>query len=60
MVNDQLKAAGAYEESHHGETFGWLAIRNVVDHGGGATVRARHIERLIEAIEGFIEEMSAL
>jgi len=60
VINDQLKAAGAYDKSHHGEIFGWLAIRHVVDHGAGATVNDRRIERLIVGVEGFLEERGAL
>jgi len=60
VINDQLKAAGAYDKSHHGEIFGWLAIRNVAVHGAGATVNDRRIERLIVGVEGFLEERGAL
>jgi hypothetical protein len=33
-------------------------MRNVIDHRGGQTVRDRRVERLIEGVEGFIEEMT--
>ena len=59
VINDGLKAEGAYDESHRGEIYSWLAVRNVIDHGGGATVRDRRVGRLIEGVEGFIEEMSS-
>lgn len=59
VINDGLKAAGAYDESQRAEVYSWLAVRNVVDHGGGASVRDRRVERLIDGVEGFIEEMSS-
>lgn len=59
VVNDRLAKAGAYDESHRAEVYSWIAVRNIVDHGGGATVRDRRIERLIEGVEGFLEEISA-
>jgi hypothetical protein len=57
-INDGLAKAGAYDESHRAEVYSWIAVRNIIDHGGGATVRDRRVERLIEGVEGFIEEMS--
>src|SRR5829696_8280401 len=51
VVNDGLKAAGAYDESHRADVASWLAIRNVIDHGG-QTVTDRRVERLIEGVEG--------
>lgn len=60
VVNDGLAKAGAYDESHRAEVYSWLAVRNIVDHGGGAAVRDGRIDRLIEGVEGFIEEMSSL
>jgi hypothetical protein len=59
VVNDGLKTAGAYDESHRAEISSWLKVRNIIDHGGGATVRDRRVERLIDGVEGFIEEMSS-
>ena len=56
VVNDGLKAA--YDESHRAEVASWLAVRNLIDHGGGQTVRDRRVGRLIEGVEGFIEEMA--
>jgi len=57
VINDGLTAAGAYDESHRAEIYSWIAVRNIIDHGGGATVRDRRLERLIEGVEGFIDEM---
>lgn len=59
VVNDGLAKVGAYDESHRAEVYSWLAVRNIVDHGRGASVRDRRIERLIEGVEGFIEEVSS-
>lgn len=51
VLKDNLATEGAYSESWRAEIGAWLAIRNDVDHGGGAGVAAERIERLIAGVE---------
>jgi hypothetical protein len=61
-LNDQVKTLGAYGSSKYAseavraQVEAWIKLRNVVDHGKGASVDRRRIELLIAGIEQFLDE----
>jgi hypothetical protein len=61
-LNNQLKTRGAYgssgyvSEALRAQVDAWIKVRNVVDHGEGATVNDRRIELLIDGVEQFVSE----
>ena len=56
VINNALRADGAYEESDRAQVEAWLKLRNELAHPGGRAVRDAHVENVLQGIRVWLTE----